>query len=244
MSDLLRMHALADGHLEGEEKMLAEGQLAESKACRAEFESVRMLKTTLSEKAETISCDKTWAKCRERIAELDRKKSIESVIGKYAWALCSTFLVFIVTAAVLNRTVGARDLRTGDVAKILGGFGKLSSSDGPPIEDMQKWIRTTPVTIDVGKLRTLGFAQGNYEGRNAALLTLADGEGFVQVVIVRGAEEVVGAEPMSGGGDYRICLLNGMNCITWTDADFSLFLVGPRAPESLRGVAESIRLRR
>ena len=240
MSDLLRMHALADGQLDGDEKEIANRELAESKACRAEFESVRALRSALSQHCLGTECKEVWAKCRDRIAELDRKKSVESAIGRYAWGLCGTFLVFIVGAAILNRAGGPRDIRTGDVAKIIGGFGRLSTGDGPPVEDMQKWIRTT--TVDVGKLRTLGFAEGNYEGRDAALLTLADAEGIVQVVIVRGAQQVVGAEPMDG--DYAYCVLNGVNCVTWTDADCSLFLVGMRTPEGLRGVAESIRLRR
>lgn len=244
MSDLMRIHALADGQIEGDEKRLAEEQLQCCAKSRAEYESVRALKQTLRNRLPVHTCSKTWSKCRERLAELDRTKRVESLVGRYSWGLCSLFVVLIFSAAILNRTLGPRDLRTGDVAKIIGGFGQLSSPSSAPVEDMRKWIDSAAVTIDTGTLRVVSFKEGTHEGRNWAQVRLYDGTGVVELVIVRGAESVEGALPIRGKEGYRYCELNGMSCITWSDQGYSLFLAGPRAAEAVLSLAESIRLRR
>lgn len=236
MKERMEMHALADGQLDGDAKQLAEAARESDPSLRAEYDSIAILKETLQSKAPPVMCIKTWEKCRERIHELDKRKGVESFVTRYAWGLCSMFLVAILGAAMFNRSFGG-ELRTGDAARMLSGLGPVSRSGGPAPVQMNEWIRKTGGAREV-QLR--GAAHGTYRGHPVALYQLQDSEGNLAALEIGGVTQVEGVEPMLENSRFSVGKLNNMNCVTWQEGRSTLFLVADRSHEDLARVAESL----
>jgi hypothetical protein len=243
MSDHMRLHALADNCLDPEESRLAEAELRENPASKAEFDAIRNLKGLLHLKAEKHTCAKTWQRCVSRLDELQKREKVEGFVGRYAWGLCSIFLVVIAGAAIMNRTYG-HDLRAGDVAKIVGGVGPFSTSTAPPAEDMSRWLDRAQVHLDFGDLTPAAFIQSNFEGRNFAQFDLFDESGRVRLIIAQGFENLIGAEPILDSSEYSSSMVNRMNCVSWNQDGFLLVLLAPRSLDETLKLAQSIRLTR
>lgn len=242
MKDWLDIHALADGQLEGEQRASAEALVASSPECKAEFESIRFIKSTLQGKAETYHSSATWAACRQRLVELEKRRRVESFVGRYAWGMCGIFLAAILGASFMNRANPDPELATGDVAKIVSGMAQLSPNRNAP-EDMRSWIKNKPVTLDFGNLKPFYWESGLVKGRKVTRFAVADGKGTFSVVVVQGDEELEGGEPMTVPGNYTAVRVEGGNGVTWHDKGFTLLVVGPRSQDEVLTLAESIRLR-
>lgn len=235
MNERMDMHALADGQLDGEAKAKAEALRDADPSLRAEFESISILKQTVQTKVEPVTCAKTWDKCRGRLAEFEKRSRVESFVGRYAWGLCSVFLVAILGGAMLNRS--GDGLRTGDAARMLSGLAPVSRSGAPAPVDMTEWIRKTGTAKDI---RLVGMARGMYQGHPISLYQLQDTEGNLAVLNIRGVTKVDGVEPMVENRTFSVGKLNNTNCVTWQEGDSTLFLVADRPYENLAKVAESL----
>jgi hypothetical protein len=243
MNDWLEMHALADGHLTGEDRESAL-RLAEcDAACRAELESVQTLKSVLRSKISAQTCARTWSRCMDRIEELERTRRVEKLVGRYAWGLCSIFLVVICCAAILNRMAGPSDLRSGEVAQILSGLSASRAAPSQP-EDLRKWIEDAPLALDIGKLQVRGGFEQIRGGRQCASYFLEDGKGPSVLLVVRGVNMVEGVEPVVGHGRYSAGRVADFNFVFWSDRGFGMFVVGKRPSEDLCAIGDQVRLER
>lgn len=243
MNDWLDIHALADGCLEGEARAEAEAQIAASPSCKAELQTIMLLKATVQEKAPVHQSPATWDGCRQRLAELQKKRRVEYFVGRYAWGLTSIFFAAILGAAIMNRTAPVPDLATGDVAKIVSGMAQLNTNRSQP-EDMRSWIRNKPVTLELGGMQPVYMRSGLYKGRDVSLISVADDKGAFYLMVLRGEEQIDGVEPMSNPGDYMAVRMEGANGVTWTDQGYTLMVVGPRSQDEMLRIAESVRIRR
>ncbi len=244
MSDWLDIHALADGQLDGEERRRAEERCASDASSAAELRSVQTLKDTLRYKAEPQTCAKTWSRCRDRLAEMDRARRVESFVGKYAWGLTSLFLVAILGAALFNQSAGPRELRTGDVAKLVSGVAQIAPTREAMPEDMKAWIRNAPLRLEMNGFQVQMLDQGVWQGRHIARFRLVDRAGALALLVVRGVDSIDGVAPLAGRSGYFAGTMDSMSCVNWLDQGVSLSLVGPRSFEELAIVADSIRLSR
>lgn len=234
MNDRMNMHALADGHLNGEAKAQAEARLAGDPELRAEYESIVALKRAL-QKVEPVTCARTWDKCRSRLAELDKRTAIESTVGRFAWAFCSIFLCVIIGAAMFNRSLG-NGVRTGDVARVLSGLTPSSNVSHPEAESMAQWIKLPSQGIRLaGAQRTL------MAGHPMTIYYLEDKGGRLALLEIQGVSKVEGIEPMIENPQYSIGKLNNMNALVWSDNGLTYFLVSDRPYEELASAAKTIR---
>lgn len=245
MSDFLEMHALADGQLEGEAKALAESRLQDP-AFRAEFEAVRQLRSVLQSRVAPDPAPPVWAACVSRLDEIDKRKRVEGFVGKYAWGMCSIIFALIISAGLMNRYNG-RDVATGDVARLAAGLAPFSRSVTSQPTDMRSWIQDVshgaPLQLDSGSLRIVSYAQSIEGDRYITVLYCADGAGPVNLVIVKGANRITGAEPMLGHSPYFAGQIQDSNSLSWTDAGFAFTLIGRRPHEELNRIADGIRVR-
>lgn len=245
MSDFLDIHALADGELGAEERKAAEERLAGDPAANAEYQAVLSLKSTLRERLPEVDYADAWESARDRLSEVERAKAAERFVGKYAWAMCASIFAVIVGAGLMNFSKG-RTVSTGEVARISAGL-PLSRSVPQP-QDMGSWIKDVsqgaPVSLDPGHLKVIEYAAGIDEDRYVSIFKCEDGFGPVSLIIVKGANEVSGGEPVGEHSQYMAGTVQMANCLSWSDSGFAFLLIGNRSHEELRRLAEGIRLRR
>lgn len=233
--DWLEIHALADGQLDGSAKADAEAKLSQDSALKAEFEAIQSVKLALR-RVEPVTCAKTWAKCRERLAEIERRSVVEGFVGRYAWGLCTIFLAVIVGAGLFNRAFKADGIGTGEAARVLSGL----TASAPQVNQavpMQSWIKPRPEK----KIRVLAQRLGQFDGHPVVRYDLEDPEGKLAILGIGGVSGVEGVEPMLENQEYSIGKLNGTNCVTWSDGDDTVFLVADRPYEKLADVATELR---
>jgi anti-sigma factor RsiW len=234
----MTVHALADGQLEGEEKRAAEALLHDP-ALRSEYEAVLSLKSVVRTKCEPVSSPGTWHKCRERLAEMDKRSVVEDFVGKYAWGLSSIFLALIIGAGLFNRAFSDEGIATSDAARMLSGLASSSSaaSEAAPSVDMSEWI--TPPRG--GEIRQVGHASDVFQGHPVAAYYFEDANGRFAVLNVYGVSRVEGVEAMLDRPGYFAGKLNGFNSVAWFERANSLFIVGDRPHEELAKLAERLR---
>lgn len=245
MSDYLDLHALADGQLDGQAKAEAERRLRECPISQAEYKAVLELKSVLADKASEHNCLKTWAGCSERIAELQKRRRVEKFVSKYAWAMCLAITVTILSAGVYNRSIGYANVRAGDVAGMVSSLSGYSQRAGSQSVDLNQFLQESsqgaPVRMPDGHIRLLEVSQGFYEDRWVSVAKLADNDGAITLVTVKGAMSVSGMASKDAGGAYAVGTIDRVNSVCWSEGGFSMFLLGDRSYESLSSVANAIR---
>ncbi len=242
MSDYLDIHALADGQLSGAEKSAAETRLRGCDASQREYQAVGILKDVLQSKCEPIECAETWSKCQVRLKEIERTKRVEGFVGRYAWGLCSIFLVAIVMAGSVNR-LGGHGVRTGDVARMAGSMIPLGSPRSQDPDDKRRWLSGVmdgPMPVQPDTLQVVDGAKGRVNGHQMVRLNLMDAQGPMTLFIVADTQRVEDAEHVNEQG-IGICPLNGANAVGWADSNFGYILIGSRPFDSLVKIAQEVR---
>ncbi|MFN8220107.1 MAG: hypothetical protein U0S12_15640 [Fimbriimonadales bacterium] len=232
MNENLELHALADGALDADAQAQIAREVGESAELQRELSSIHAVKGALS-KCESHDCAKLWKSCQARLDEVDRAKRVQNIVGRYAWALCSIFFVFIVGAAMLNRskpsTVGANDLAymASSVPLASGQSGRYLEklgSDAPNV---------TPDRIDI-----LGSGEGFVNGYHVVAYDLRDDQGRMKLMMAN-VGEVTDCE--STMGCYKMFRMGDANAVVWYDNGWSVTLIGNRSREDLCKVAETIK---
>ncbi|HVL39964.1 MAG TPA: hypothetical protein VM328_11295 [Fimbriimonadaceae bacterium] len=241
MIDRLELHALADGELEGAERQRVSERIANCEESAAEFQAIMRLKQVVAEKCHAPSYEESWQECRGRLAEIDSTRRIESFVGRYAWALCSMFLVFILGAGILNRSA-ADGLRAGDVPAMMSS---LSSVGSAAPGEAREWIRKEGgVATSLESVRTfqvIDRAVGLHEGHKVLAVRLRDDVGDFAVLVVPGARVVDGVAPVSGRSDLSSGTLGRASCVTWQEGPVALILTGDRRVDELCELADALR---
>ena len=243
--DRLLIHALADHELSEEERKTAEDHLAECASCRAEYEAVNSLKTVLQTRLETADTQASWARCRKRLDELDRSAKVESFVTRYAWGFCSLFLVIILSAAVLNHTLGRNSLQTADVAQMASGLIPLPGPRSQAPSDLRSWLNhavgdSVPMNLRPHVMQVLQAARGFRDGHQILRLDLLDRAGVMTLFVISNADSVDGLERMDGAHDYFVGKMGKMNCVAWSDRGSAMLVLGERPISALCTVADEI----
>jgi anti-sigma factor RsiW len=243
----LQTHALADGELSGEEKASAENHLAECPSCRAEYDALGALKSVLKGRLEPTECHDAWKRCSKRLDEVDRAKRVESFVTRHAWSFCSLFLVVILSAAMLNRTLGRNSVRAGDVAMMASGLAPMSTPVSQNPAEMRRWVSDNvgdvPMNLQPQHLLVVGAGARTFQGHKMLRLVLRDGLGDFSLLIISNAESVDGFDRMDAGHEYQVGKIGNANCVAWTDGSCALLVVGDRPIANLCAVAEAISIR-
>lgn len=248
MSDWLEIHALADEQLDATEKKRVEDRLAGSEECQKELHAIRSVKTALSSRRDTIDCRATWTRCVKRLDEMDKAHRIESFVGRYSWALCSLFLVFILGAAMFNRFAGGPRVNTSQVPEMAASmapylFAPRSQSRSDVVEFQNKAVGRAPVRLlpaeAMPSVQIIRGASVFIDGRHHVRIDLLDSGRPVTLVAMQGAK-VEGFEPVPGRDGLSQGSVNGRNCVAWTDGDYTVLLIGDEGIPELCRLADVV----
>jgi hypothetical protein len=239
MSDWTSISAYADGELGEAERQEVEERLQSCEQSQRELLAVLTLKETVQTKCVAMECSETWAKCQGRIRELEKTRRVENFVGRYAWGLCSVFLVLILGAAMLTRTNGT-GLRTGDLMSSM-----LSPIPGPTSqapEELRRWLGSVleaPV-VQPDTVAVTGAATGFVEGRRAVRLHLADQRGEMVMFVISEVDRIDDVERLDSKRPYYVRRLNNVNCVAWTFEGNAFIMMGDRPFEELCQIAQIV----
>lgn len=241
MSEYLDLHALADGQLEGDAKRAAEERLHTCERSRAEYETVCLLKDTLAQKCQPITCEETWKACQGRIHEVRNARGVEKFVGKYAWGLCGAFLLAIVVGGSINR--GSSDgIRTGDVARVSASLSPLALPTSQAPEERKRWfqdVMSGPMGDTLNSVQVVSAATGIMNGHKVVRVNMVDTIGPMALFALHNIRGIEDAE--KGDGGFSACQVNGTNGVTWTEGPHSYLLIGDRPSDDLETVAHAVR---
>lgn len=238
MNDWSKIHALVDGQLNEAERKEVESWIEADPEARREFEFARTLKASISQQCTPITCDETWAKCKRRLGEFDRRSSIERFVGKSAWGMCGIFFVAILSAAMLNRS-GTSSLKTTDV--LGANLMPIATPQSQSSNENARWLRgladrNVPLQTDV--LRVLSAQRGNLNGHNVVRLDVADAKGNMILYIASDASQF--QDSLSRPGAYGSVRVGEASGITWARSGMAFLLLGDRNNSDLRAAADRI----
>lgn len=248
MSDWLEIHALADEQLCAEDKARVQERLAGCERSRRELEAVQNVKAALAARKDSETCAATWARCRGRLDELERAGKIEGFIGRYAWALCSLLLVMIVGAGLLNRISGKPALGASEVPNMAASLAPyLSSPRSQSPSDVAEFenraIGRAPLRVSEsqgsGDIQVVRGGSMTIDGRHYVRIDLLDSGSPVSLFAIEGAN-VVGVEPVEGREGLGQGVINGRNCVAWSQGEYSVMLVGEEPVDELCDLADRV----
>lgn len=242
MSDFLDIHALADNQLEGDERRAAEERLRGCEHSQAEFQAVQDLRQTLQAKCAPIQCEETWKRCQRRLDEMARTRRVESFVGRYAWGMCSVFVVAIAMAASLNR-LGGTSFSTGDVARASSTMIPFGAPRSQAPADQRKWLEGVmngPMPAHPESVQVIGGASGVINGHRMVRINLADPTGPMAFFMMENVQRIADAEGITRRG-FSISKVNGANGVGWNEGRRAFLLIGERPIDDLELVAEAIR---
>ena len=245
--DRLLMHALADQELSAEERKNAEDHLATCPGCRAEYEAVGSLKTVLKTCKEPADTDAVWSRCRKRLDEVDRSKTVEAFVTRYAWGFCSLFIVIILSASLFNHFLGRHSLQTADVAQMASGLIPIpmsgtASRNGPEVQRLLSTAMgdSAPVNLRPRVVEVLRAAHGFRDGHQVMRVDLRDADGLMTLFVISDAQAVDGLERLDSSPNYYVGRMGKVNCVAWSDRGSALLIRGDRPIPGLCALAEKI----
>lgn len=233
MKDYSLIHAYIDGQLSPDERAKVESWIKEDPRAQAEMECIHSLKGALKRHCEPMACEEVWAKCQGRLGELNRKSSIESFVGRWAWGLCSIFIVAIMSAAFMNR--GNPQIRSTDVMS--ASLAPLSAPQSQATVDQRRWLRDLAIPLEPEAVKVDGAYEGEMDGQRIIRLDIRDSEGPLQLFVASCREFTDGTDTQQ----YGVVRVSDVNGLTWSQSGMSYLLVGPRSSQALQAVADGIR---
>lgn len=236
------MSALADGELAGDELAAAQAMAAGDPSAANEREWASAMKGLLASLSAPEPPAGAWNACRARLEAIDRTRSTERFVGRYAWGLCAIFLVAILSAAAVNRMSGTRTLPSSNVAGLFTGLQPMGSQHpGQAAENVRRAVGLAPNRIAQLDASVVDLAVGKVGQRRAAKLTLADKRGQFVMFVVSGAAAVEGLAKQVDG--YRVGEINGKPAVSWVDSGCLLIATGNRDLDGLIEIARTVRAR-
>jgi hypothetical protein len=243
MIDPGELHAFADGQLDKADHDRISRELELDAVSRAEVDSIIAIKTFVGTHAKVISCSDEWQACRARLAEIDKVLKPESLITRFAWAICGVFFVAILAGGILNRTVGAGGRSgNGELAQIVASMTPAGSANTGEPRELRKWLDTmvgqAAASVDPQRLDVLNRSYAEFDGKRAVRLGLRDASGDLSLVVIDGdvnLEEL----PASNVEPYRTGQLQSTNFIAWHEHGDTFLLSGARPFDQLIQTVET-----
>ncbi|HEY0868424.1 MAG TPA: hypothetical protein VGE01_13645, partial [Fimbriimonas sp.] len=242
------LHALADGELSAEQTSELRRKLETDAEGKEEFERIVALKNCLSSRSLKEDCRAEWRGCVERLHEIDRSRRVERVVGRYAWAMCGVFFLFILAGGIAQRGIAGNRVASED---IVHAATNLIPTRTPPMRNtmardayLDAMLGEANMSLDPDRLDILGGAVGEINGRRATRLTLRDANGDMALMVVSGALDFDSMPTLVVRGmALRVGSAEGMNMVAWEFDHGSAILIGSREHRELAETAQRIALR-
>lgn len=244
MIDPLDIQALVDGELSQKEAESIRAQLAASQQDMNEYHSILSLKQLLS-KSEVYTCEVTWAKCQDRIIQIERVNRIDGFVGRYAWGLCGAFAMVILVGGYWTRIHNAGSISSEEVPRVAADMISIPGVS-KSVSSVKQWVtetlgRNAPVSLPEGAFQVTSVAKGTIDGLPAAKLGLHDSMGDADLLMVPGAQAVIGVRPLQDR-EFSVATVDGSSIVSWTRDGCALMMVSRRPVEDLVNLASKVRV--
>ncbi len=246
MIDPMDLHAFVDGELSSNEADAVKTSMATSPSVAREVEAIRNLKVGLRANVVMPDSADAWKACTRRLDELDKTKRIESLVGRFAPAMCATLFVGILLVGRFSHHSDGRNYSGPDLAR---AFGTLSTQKATPnglSKDMARWedwLIHQSKTSTPDHLTLRGVKTGFIDGIPVTQLSARDQNGDFKIYEVRQPIVLDGMQPLQGHADLQMGMLNGENCVVRQQGQSTLLIVGDRNFEDLATVAAQVTIR-
>ncbi len=230
MIDPLELHAYADKELDRESEDRVRRQLQQDPSSQAELDTILGLKAVLQTHCKTEACTTQWSACVDRLAELDKVQRTESFVGKYAWALCGVFFMFILVGGITSRMGPSKGIGSPDLARAVASLGQPSSPSSQQPKEVRKWLDSlvgkaseliSPENVIVGPVAT-----GQIDGYRVAQISMRDGKGNLALLLMNADLDI--SDMPSWTADLKVGKLQGINCLVWNEGGYTLVFAGDR----------------
>jgi hypothetical protein len=241
MRDPIELHALADGEIDGDARRQLEAEIASCSDSALELDAIRNVKRCLARLEAPAEASAVWEDCRDRLAEIDRSRRIDSFVGRYAWAVCAVFFLCIFAGGMVHRSADG-PAGTADVARALAGMSSLSASaTSPGAAEQHRWVDGlldfARQSASPERLEVLGVAEGFLNGRDPmACFSLRDARGDLALIVTRKPIEFDG-EPSLRLREGYSGQMQGLNFVAWRTEGHTLILLGERSLPDLEAVS-------
>ncbi|MCH7944579.1 MAG: hypothetical protein IIC73_00985 [Armatimonadetes bacterium] len=243
MSDWIEdVHALADGELKGAAKERAEKLVGSDRQAAAEYEWARYIRGTLMAKCDRTADEEVWKRCVKRLDEIDalgNTGKVESFVGRFGWAMASLLFAIILAAGVFNQVSVGNELSSQHLSALIVG-----EPDVRGVQDADRLIREglgTGLPTVESVVTVTGASLREVDGISYAIIHMADGSERLLLYVFRDVSGIEGFDKIPGRGGYSGGMLNGHNCVTWSEDDFTFMVMGDRPLDRLVGFADRMR---
>jgi hypothetical protein len=182
------------------------------------------------------TCNETWTKCVDRFDEIDNLKSthrIETLVGRYSYAMAAVLLLTIIGAGLLNRR--GPMLMDRDAIQMSLNPAAVGPSVGSSVDDgMAAYVRGL-LHSDPNEfrgLRLVGLQRVPYHGRTMGKLVYTDGITKYVLLIAPGVDGCSG-EPVPGSPGMTSSRFGDVNVISWCDRGTGFALAAPKPVNQL-----------
>lgn len=242
------LHALADGELSAEQTSELRRELDDDVRGMAEFESIVALKQCLGARAIRHECRVEWNGCVSRIRELERSRRVERVVGRYSWALCGAFFLFILAGGIAHRGLSGNRVGSEDIVQ---AATSLMPTRMPPKQNSQAvnayldaLLGKASQSLAPDRLDIRGGAIGEINGHPASRLTLRDADGDMALIVVSDQLDFDGMPTLVVRNmPIRYGTADGINLVAWQMKGVSAILIGERDHQELANLAQRISIR-
>lgn len=232
------IHGLVDGELSSAERRQAMELIQNDSEARIEYEWASALKSCVQCKCGAQANPEGLSRALEQVRAIEKTKSAEVFVGRWAWALCAAVVCFICLAAVVNRISGGTELQQTNVASLFSGLRVLSGAEQNTAETVRQTFGSVPIRPDLIAVRQVAY--GVVDGRRALRIRAEDREGQLVLVVIQGVSTVQGMSPIAGS-DYSSGVIQGATSVFWSQDGLGFLVLGARDGRSLIGAAETLR---
>lgn len=237
-----KIHALVDGELSTDERASMLEEIHADPQANLEFQWAEAMKSTVQRKCQSTATSADWERAKARLKQLERAKTTNFLVSKYAWSLCGVLFVGILTAGLLNQRNRNLTLSATSAAEIIRApwVPAETNSIGKQYAELRPFNDSLVINAREGVAIT-GLQRASIEGRKVASVSLADSEGAASLFAIMGLEKFEGVEQKIGYTDYRMGLVNGHPCVTWKQGDYLMMITGDRNWEALVALSKKVR---
>lgn len=240
--DYSLLHALVDGELTEIERIEVMAWISADERAANEYASVIRLKTALRSVRCAEPDPELWSRCRGRLNEIDRVNRIDSVVGRYSWAMCAAVFAIIIGGGLYARFSGHR-FGAQDVASLTSNMIPGLSTSHPSAKTMPGWMKQavgeSPVN-NFGRVQVIRAEAGESKGVPVARIFLRDPSGPMVLYVIRGGDPVDDMSPVDTNSQMRGGMIGDLNCVSWTSRGSTCLLAGRRELDALAKVAQSL----
>jgi len=187
-------------------------------------------------KALVAPSEQAWKSCVVRLNEIDKARRVESIVGRFAPALCGVFFIAIVLGGLVARHRSDQVAPKVNIARLLPGKSTASSqSDQEKLEWYKHLLNQSKMsTPDPLTLRQVSICL--YQGAPVTQLRASDGNGELIILLIPKPLEISDMTPMQDHPEYRLGRYRDMNCISRPEGDNTTVILARRSYEDLAGV--------